>query len=105
MNLTRRIQGYIKQMDILHKKGNPLFYNTYERLTALDKLKTLLLYDSINPKVVLLNKDNLRLCLPHSSNKSYETTRKNLLAAINHSENLLKNETPLLTKTTSFSQN
>lgn len=92
MNLTKYIQGYIKQADILTKRGNPAFYNNFSRLSALDRLLPLLLLTAIHPKTVVANKDNLVDVLPHPTNKGYETTKGKLLFAINYSLNFLQNE-------------
>lgn len=82
VELTRWIKGYVQQVEIIHRRGNPIFYNTLYRLEALDRVRVLLVMERFGPRVVMNLSEDLVKVLPHPSNKCYDKTRDGLLGTI-----------------------
>lgn len=82
-DIKPRLLGYLDQSEIIHKRGNQLFYNTMKRLNAIDRLQVLRNQAEVSrphrfAAFILKHEEDLHTVLPHPSNHAYHTTRRNL---------------------------
>jgi glycerol-3-phosphate responsive antiterminator len=81
------IRQYIKRSMLIHRKGNPVYYNTAGRLASLDRL---IILDSMLPglsekstaRLVVRYESDLINVLPFYTNKSFGKTREKLMELI-----------------------
>ena len=88
MNLRHSIQRYINRSFLLHRVGNPSYYNTASRLKSLDRLRILQTHLSVAgeaylPKLVLRFHKDLFQVLPYHTNSSFQKSKNRLEATIN----------------------
>lgn len=88
-DIKPRLLGYLDQSEIIHKRGNQLFYNTMKRLNAIDRLQALRRQAAVSPPerlavFVLRYQADLLTVLPHPSNHAYHATRANLEEMISY---------------------
>lgn len=82
-DIKPRLLGYIDQAEIIHKRGNQLYYNTMKRLNSIDRLQALRDQAMVSKPhrfaaFILKYEEDLHTVLPHPSNHAYHTTRRNL---------------------------
>ena len=87
MSLQQTIQRYINRSFLLHRVGNPSYYNTATRLASLDRLRILQTHLSVAgetslPRLVLKFKQDLFRVLPYHTNSSYQKSKKRLEEAM-----------------------
>jgi hypothetical protein len=93
VNVNQFIINYITQAEIVHRKGNPAYYNTMKRLNALTRL--LVLKEQLKSigrntatRLITRHAHDLKTVLPVPANHSYSTTRQKLSQVLSFCETL-----------------